>query len=82
MLSDPTRNDFTAPSNYHKPPSSIQFACAVGALGNRKFTGSNFGCTLHCEFFPHSFFQSSSDGTVTSAFVPQSGTTAGQVGVF
>jgi hypothetical protein len=47
-----------------------------------KSTGSNFGCALRCEFSPHSFSQSSSEGTVTSAFVPQSGTTAGQVGVF
>ena len=30
-------------------------------------TGSNFGCMLRCEFSPHSFSQSSSDGTVTSA---------------
>jgi hypothetical protein len=53
-------------------------------IGNadRKSTGSNFGCTLRCEFSCHSFSQSSSDGTVTSTFVPQSGTTAGQVGVF
>ncbi len=35
--------------------------------GDRKSTGSNFGCTLYFEFFPHSFSQSSSDGTVTSA---------------
>ena len=47
-----------------------------------KSTGSNFGCALRCEFSPHSLSQSSSEGTVTSAFVPQSGTTAGQVGVF
>jgi hypothetical protein len=33
-------------------------------------------------FSVHSFSQSSSDGTVTSAFVLQSGTAAGQVGVF
>ena len=50
--------------------------------GDRKSTGSNFGCTFCCEFIPHSFSQSSSDGTVTSTFVPQSGTTAGQVGMF
>jgi hypothetical protein len=54
----------------------------MAAIGDRKSTGSNFGCMLRCEFSPHSFSQSSSDGTVTSAFVPQSGTTAGQVGVF
>jgi hypothetical protein len=50
--------------------------------GNRKTTGSNFACTVRCEFSPHSFSQSSSDGTVTSTFVPQSGTMGGQVGVF
>ncbi len=47
--------------------------------GDRKSTGSNFGCTLYFEFFPHSFSQSSSDGTVTSAFAKAM---AGQVGVF
>jgi len=46
---------------------------------DRKFTGSNFGCTLRCAFLSHSFSQSSSDGTVTSAFAMA---TAGQVGVF
>jgi hypothetical protein len=30
--------------------------------GDRKSTGSNFGCTLRCEFFSHSFSQSSSEG--------------------
>ena len=34
----------------------------MAANGDRKSTGSNFGCTLRCEFFPHSFSQSSSDG--------------------
>jgi hypothetical protein len=32
-----------------------------------KSTGSNLGWTLRGEFFPHSFSQSSNDGTVTSA---------------
>jgi hypothetical protein len=41
----------------------------VVASGDRKFTGSNFGCTLCSEFFPHSFSQSSSGGTVTSACI-------------
>jgi hypothetical protein len=35
----------------------------MAANGDRKSIGSNFGCTLRCEFFPHSFSQSSSDGT-------------------
>jgi hypothetical protein len=61
---------------------SSQFACKTVVSVDRKSTGSNFGCALRCEFFPHSFSQSSSDGTVTSAFVPQSGTAVGQVGVF
>src|ERR1039457_7133371 len=39
----------------------------MAANGDRKSTGSNFGCTLRCELFSHSFSQSSSDGTVTSA---------------
>ena len=39
----------------------------MAANGDRKSTGSNFGCTLRLEFFPRSFSQSSSDGTVTSA---------------
>ena len=39
----------------------------AAANGDRKSTGSNFGCALRCEFFSHSFSQSSSDGTVTSA---------------
>jgi hypothetical protein len=47
--------------------------------GDRKSTDSNFGCTLRCEFSPHFFSQSSSDGTVTSTFAKA---TAGQVGVF
>jgi len=34
----------------------------MAANGDRKSTGSNFGCTLRCEFFSHSFSQSSSDG--------------------
>src|ERR1039457_6369527 len=34
----------------------------MAANGDRKSTGSNFGCTLRCEFPPHSFSQSSSDG--------------------
>jgi hypothetical protein len=59
----------------------------MAANGDRESTGSNFGCGFSTFRFPHfprshSFSQSSSDGTVTSAFVPQSGTTAGQVGVF
>jgi hypothetical protein len=54
----------------------------MAAMGDRKSTGSNFGCTLRCGFSCQSFSQSSSDGTVTSTFIPQSGTTAGQVGVF
>lgn len=45
----------------------VQFYCATAANGDRKSNGSNFGCTLRCEFFPHSFSQSSSAGTVTSA---------------
>jgi hypothetical protein len=49
------------------------------ANGDRKSTGSNLGCTLRCEFFPHSFSQSSSDVTITSTFAKAS---AGQVGVF
>src|ERR1039457_6984084 len=57
---------------------TIQFACAVGTIVSRKFTGSNFGCTLRFEFFTHSFPQSSSDGTVTSAFAKQSATAAGE----
>jgi hypothetical protein len=50
---------------------SIQFTRAVGIIGSRKSIGSNFGCTLRCEFFSHSFSQSSSDGTVTSACYEQ-----------
>ena len=38
-----------------------------GSQRRPEIHGSNFGCTLRCEFFPHSFSQSSSDGTVTSA---------------
>jgi hypothetical protein len=34
----------------------------MAANGDRKSTGSNFGCALRCEFFPHSFSQSSSEG--------------------
>jgi hypothetical protein len=43
----------------------------MAAGGGRKFTGSNFGCTLRCELFLHSFYQSSNDGTVTSACFEQ-----------
>jgi hypothetical protein len=56
--------------------------------GDRKSTGSNFatgnsGFSVSAfEMVPvrKDFSQSFSDGTVTSTFVPQSGTTAGQVG--
>jgi hypothetical protein len=40
---------------------------SLTANGDLKSSGSNFGCALRCEFFPYSFSQSSSDGTVTSA---------------
>jgi len=49
----------------------------MAANGDRKSTGSNFGCTLRCGFSCQSFSQSSSDGTVTSAFAKA---TTGQVG--
>jgi hypothetical protein len=51
--------------------ASSQFVCATATNGDRKSTGNNFGCTLRCEFSPHSFSQSSSDGTVTSACFEQ-----------
>ena len=35
--------------------------------GDRKSTGTSFGSAGRSEFFTHSFSQSSSDGTVTSA---------------
>jgi hypothetical protein len=43
----------------------------MAANGDRKSTGSNFGCTLRCGFSCQSFSQSSSDGTVTSACFEQ-----------
>jgi hypothetical protein len=51
--------------------ASSQFVCAAAASGDQKSTGNNFGCALRCEFFSHSFSQSSSDGTVTSACYEQ-----------
>ena len=42
------------------------------ANGDRKFTGSNLGCTLRCGFSCQSFSQSASDGTVTSASLERS----------
>jgi hypothetical protein len=42
-----------------------------GSQRRPEIHGSNFGCTLRCEFFSHSFSQSASDGTVTSACFEQ-----------
>jgi len=43
----------------------------MAANGDRKSTGNSFGCTLRCGFFSHSFSQSASGGTVTSACFEQ-----------
>jgi hypothetical protein len=52
--------------------------------GDWKSTGSNFGCTFQLSAFhisarPHSFSQSSSDGTVTSASSSDYGGTSPRV---